>query len=222
MPSALIALPYALLASRLVVGSVFAKAASQVASISCVSLFWFAGAWVISMIIRGIWKNAEDRLFAEGTRFPTTEILLWNNDRLSNGMKATLHEKLKNDCGIALFSARREKANIGEARKTARDAVNLIRPVVGRGVHSRQYNTHYGFWRNFASSAWIGAVGFGVLAAMGFRAGASASAAIAVVFALIYLVAFLCRDALMKSYGYRYANVLLSEYLALNFNGQNS
>lgn len=213
IPAALIALPYAFLANRLLFDD-FPKSASLMASISCVSFFWCAGAWVFSMIIRGIGKCAEDRLFANGTRFPTTEILLWGDDGLSRGMKESLHERIKSEFKISLLSAKREKTNPEEARKTARDAVNLIRPVVGRGVHALQYNVHYGFCRNFASSAWIGTIGFGVLAGVWLREDAAVVGTLAGVFALLYFVAFLFRSRLMKSYGYKYANVLLSEYLS--------
>ncbi len=213
IPAALIALPYAFLANRLLLDD-FPKSASLMASVACVSFFWCAGAWVFSMIIRGMGKCAEDRLFANGTRFPTTEILLWSDDFLSMGMKESLHERIKSEFGISLLSKKREEANPEEARKTARDAVNLIRPVVGRGVHTQQYNIHYGACRNFASSAWFGVVGFGVLAALWFHHNAAPFVAIAGMFALLYFGVFLYRNRLMRTYGYRYAHVLLSEYLS--------
>lgn len=217
LPAALSALPFAFLGKRLLVRDLLPTLTSVLVSVSCVSFLLCAGAWVFAMIIRGIGKSAEDRLFAKGTRFPMTEILLWGDDGLSKGMKESLHEKIKSEFGISLLSAKREKSSLEEARKTARDAVNLIRPVVGRGVHVLQYNIHYGFCRNFASSAWIGAIGFVVLAGVWLRDDV-ASAPIAGAFALLYFVAFLFRSRLMKSYGYKYANVLLSEYLSRQVN----
>lgn len=217
-PAALVALPFAFLGKSLLVRDLLPTLASVLVSVSCVSFLLCAGAWVFSMIIRGIGKSAEDRLFANGTRFPTTEILLWGDDGLSRGMKESLHERIKSEFKISLLSAKREKTNPEEARKTARDAVNLIRPVVGRGVHALQYNVHYGFCRNFASSAWIGAIGFGVLAGVWLRDDAAAVGTLAGVLALLYFSVFLFRDRLMKSYGYKYAHVLLSEYLSRQVN----
>lgn len=87
--------------------------------------------------------------------FPTTSMLLHNDHSISKVMKKRIREDLKTTYKMQLCSENLEKADEMEARRTAKDAVSLIRKTVADSHDnmSRRKLIRYGFYRNFLGGA---------------------------------------------------------------------
>lgn len=162
-------------------------------------------------VIREIGKSViAKRLFDSGLKSPTTEMLLWETDYLSKGMKERLRRKIKSDFDIELLDEAREEEDQHEARLRIREAVGLIRLKVGKGKHTLQYNIRYGFWRNLAGGLPL-AIFFSILALC------FVSGTLAKVIAGAYLVSALLLAVfvipILRSAGHTYAEYLFTEYL---------
>lgn len=105
----------------------------------------------LTYVVRAFGKyGIELFLFRDGLRFPTTEMLLWKTHLLSEERKKQLYAKIKTDFGLQLCNKDEESSDEQEARLRAKDAVGQIRLKVGPGVRTKQYNIHYGLFRNLA------------------------------------------------------------------------
>lgn len=176
---------------------------------ACAAIYMLAG------LVRDMGKQLENREFKKRTSLPTTEFLLWKDNELSNELKADIRDAITSDFGKVLLSPTEEMADEGRARKLIIEAVDLIRPRVKNGVRLLQYNTRYGFWRNFLASA----KNMGMPSALvGIFLGLCwldnrACVVIESVLLMIYLLLTMRTSAMMKWYGDEYARVLFSEYL---------
>lgn len=94
----------------------------------------------------------KDRLY-----FPTTSMLLLgdNSTGVSLIMKKRVRDDLKSLYNITLFTKAKEDADEMEARRTAKDAVALIRKTVAESndVMTRRKLKRYGVFRNFLGGA---------------------------------------------------------------------
>lgn len=163
-------------------------------------------------IIRELGKSlVAKKLFKHGLTAPTTEMLLWGNDQLSDQFKERLHAKISKEFDVDLFDRDAEKADDRQARILARDTVGLIRKAVGNGQHVLQYNIRYGFWRNL-----VGGLPLGILFAIGaiiFVQGSLAQVITGCYLAVAAVLAF-TGLSLLRSTGATYAEYLLTEYLS--------
>lgn len=165
----------------------------------------------LTHVVRTLGKyGIELPLFKDGLRFPTTEMLLWKTRFLSSERKRQLHAKIKADFGIQLCSEDEETIDEHEARLRAKDAVSQIRLEVGAGVRTRQYNTHYGLFRNLAGGTPL-ALLLAVLALVFVPGG------LAKVVSWTYIVAAvlyaLFSVPLLRHMGRDYADYLFTEYM---------
>lgn len=87
----------------------------------------------------------EQIIFSNELKFPTTELLLESDERLSKEIKIKLYQKIKVDFGIDLEKFKEENSKL---RKIIRDTVSQIRLKVGNGKLLLNYNIQYGFFRN--------------------------------------------------------------------------
>ena len=87
--------------------------------------------------------------------FPTTSMLLYNDQSISKVMKKRIRNDLQALYNIQLCSENHEEADEIEARRTAKDAVSLIRNTVAdsNDSMSRRKLKRYGFYRNFLGGA---------------------------------------------------------------------
>lgn len=177
--------------------------------VACAAIYMLAG------IVRDMGKQLEDREFKKRTSLPTTEFLLWKNNELSDELKNDIRSAIAADFGKVLLSATEEMSDEGRARKLIIEAVDLIRPRVKDGVRLLQYNTRYGFWRNFLASA----KNIGIPSAIvGIFLGLCwldnrACVVIESILLMMYLLIIMRTSTIMKWYGDEYARVLFSEYL---------
>lgn len=99
-------------------------------------------------------KTIEEWMFGDKLRFPTTDLLLYGNQKISTNAKEKIGEIL-NTFGYTLSTPREEWANELEARKRIVEAMAFVRLKVGNGTHTLEYNIGYGFWRNFVGASLI-------------------------------------------------------------------
>ena len=98
----------------------------------------------------------EDTLYRKDRlRFPATSMLLLTDDSISQAMKKRIRDDLKTLFNITLCTKAQETANEMGARRTAKDAVALIRKSVADSHDSmtRRMLKRYGMFRNFLGGA---------------------------------------------------------------------
>ena len=161
-------------------------------------------------IIRELGKILAKKLFKDGLTAPTTEMLLWGNDQLSDQFKERLHAKISKEFDVNLSDRDAEEVDGRQARILARDTVGLIRKAVSGGQHVLQYNIRYGFWRNL-----VGGLPLGIIFAIGsiiFVQGTLAKVITGCYLAVAVVIAF-SYSSLLRTSGATYAEYLLTEYL---------
>lgn len=172
---------------------------------------------------RGIAKHGfEARVFNSGKDFPTTTLLLHSDTFLSKEAKSAYRKKIESEFNLHLLSEKEEAASLDEAKKTLRDAVNLVRKRVKDGNKTLQYNIHYGFFRNLIGGAVL-ATPVAIFNSIVFgRNNDSAGLWISGAIALAFLTLIIFNKLILKHFGRAYAECLLSEYLAMNKGDKNA
>ena len=104
-------------------------------------------------VSRTVYENTlyrKDRL-----RFPTTSMLLLTDNSISQTMKKRVRDDLKTLYNITLCTKAQETVNEMEARRTAKDAVALVRKTVAdsHDAMTRRMLKRYGMFRNFLGGA---------------------------------------------------------------------
>lgn len=113
----------------------------------------------IMNIFRGASKFFENIHYGK-TRlyFPTTSMLLFDDNSISQDTKKRVRGKLKTKYNINLLSRTKETENNIEARRAAKDAVATIRQVVSESKRSSMLYRkliRYGAFRNFLGGAFF-------------------------------------------------------------------
>lgn len=171
--------------------------------------------WFGVMVVCWFGRAIESFIFQDGKRFPTTEILLWNNDYLSKQNKKMLRQKIAKDFGIFLLSQQKEDNDEVEARKTIRDAVDRVRKLVGDGRTVLQYNIHYGAVRNLVGGCFFACPLSLCIAIIGCFMNNWPIMYIGVGLSVAFLLPIVFMKLLLKTFGYRYARTLLAEYATI-------
>ena len=179
-------------------------------SLSVISFFF------LMWMQRAIGKHVFERyVFKSGVDFPTTTMLLFQDKFLSGDAKKKIRKKIKADFDITLLNEQQERADSDEAKKTIRDAVARVCPLVGKGIHTFQYNCFYGMIRNLiAGSIWallvsiINAVIFGKENLIGMG--------VCIVMALFFLAVLCLHKPILRHHAKEYAKCLFAEYQSIN------
>lgn len=155
-------------------------------------------------------------LFDDETKFPTTEMLLLNVTTLSRASKTKLHNQIKEDFDIDLFSVNLEENDATEVIKVVKETVALIRRKVGKGVLTFQHNVQYGFMKNLIAgsiislpSSLISIYIFAVLKPN------LIGVIIASIYSALYVILVVFHRQILKRLANNYAKVLFTEYLSL-------
>jgi hypothetical protein len=150
-----------------------------------------------------------------GIHFSTTDMLLLSGGLISQEKKDLIRQKVSTIFPVVFPTKDAEVSNLDNARMCARDAVELIRKKVGKGIMTYQYNIRYGFMRNLIGGIiWAvpGSIGCVVLYAINKNWGPMLFFTTVI---CIYLIFFFCKKRILSNIALSYANTLLSEYLAL-------
>ena len=152
-------------------------------------------------------------------RFPTTSMLLYNDSSISKVMKKRVREDIKAQYNITLFTKAQENADEMEARRTAKDAVALIRKTVAenKDAMTRRKLIRYGLFRNFLGGALV-CLPLSVIcwAVSNYLTDAGN---VAILFAiLVYLIIVIVDYFLTKSAAVDYAETLITTFDKINHN----
>ena len=174
--------------------------------------------FLLTLVGRSISKDIFERRWfnSDETQMPTTNFLLHKDTEYSIDFKRKLHEKIRTDLEIEVFTGAMEGRDETGARKRIAEAVALIRQRVKNGRLVLQHNIEYGFFRNLVGCSVI-AVLVSTLDIWIFAAVASNAIALktSIVLLVLYLAPIIIAKPLMGVHGKRYARVLIQEYLAL-------
>lgn len=106
---------------------------------------------------RGVSRTIyEDTLYRKDRlRFPTTSMLLLTDNSISQSMKKRVRDDLKTLYNITLCTKAQEATDEMEARRTAKDAVALIRKTVAdcHDAMTHRMLNRYSMFRNFLGGA---------------------------------------------------------------------
>ena len=105
---------------------------------------------------RAVARFIEDMLYRKDRlHFPTTSMLLLSDKSISQTMKKRIRDDLKTLYNITLCTKAQETVNEMEARRTAKDAVALVRKTVAdsHDAMTRRMLKRYGMFRNFLGGA---------------------------------------------------------------------
>jgi hypothetical protein len=146
------------------------------------------------------------------TEMLTTYLLLYSNRNLTASLKNKIRSKLISDFGLQLFGPSRELEDADGAKKSAAEAVALIREKVKDGRLILQYNIEYGFARNLIGCACIALV-FSALNTIMFWHRDNQFVTINVILFIIYLLPIVLSKVILNYLGRLYANRLIMEYI---------
>jgi hypothetical protein len=171
--------------------------------------------YVISQINRFIAKEIfEKRYYKNELDFPTTNMLLFNDDSLSSTYKTKIRSKIKKDYGITLPSIEMEQTDNLKTRLAIKDAVGLIRVKTKNNLLLLQHNMEYGFIRSLIGGSPLGLVLSLFLIFYFDNIHKNIFLfVVSIILVLFYLLFLLLSKYLMNRYGILYAKRLYQEYL---------
>lgn len=175
----------------------------------------------IMHLFRGISRTVyEDTLYRKDRlRFPSTSMLLLTDNSISQMMKKRVRDDLKTNYNMSLLTKAKEELDEMEARRTAKDAVALIRKTV---ADSKDAMTHrklkrYALFRNFLGGAII-CMPFCFLCWVIDYSCTGASNPAVLTILLVYLLLIVVDFFITKSAAVDYAETLLTTFVKLNHN----
>ena len=169
---------------------------------------------------RAVAKFIEDILYLKDRlRFPTTSMLLIGDKSISKTMKKRVRTDLKTLYNITMCTKAQEEADETEARRTAKDAVALIRKTVAdsKDAMTRRKLIRYGLFRNFLGGALICLLLCIFCWAFDFSRTGSSNPVILTTL-IIYLLLIVVDYFITKSAAVDYAETLITTFDKLNHN----
>ena len=156
----------------------------------------------------------EKRVFCEGLKFPTIQIILRSDMRLSKQYKLRLRKKIESQSHVKLPSQKSECEDEVLARHVIADAMKTVKAETRHCPLTRQSLIDYGMYRNLLGASVLGLFASILLALLGkVLSGVWAYAVIGACLTLIYLVLLLCGDAIISWAGNRYAERMFEDYM---------
>jgi len=172
---------------------------------------------LLAYLGRAIAKDLfENQLFKQDeTYMPTTEFLLHSNNEYSDDFKKKVHEKIRADFDIRLFSAEEENDDQNRARKLIAEAVTFIRNKLREGGLVLQHNTEYGFIRNLVGCAVI-AILVSIINVVVFWLidPNKVALSVSIVLLALYVLPIMLGKVMIRAHGRRYGRTLIQEYVS--------
>ena len=114
----------------------------------------------LSMLLRHGGVALQQKMYTKWGGAPSTRLLRWSDQNLSDQKKMIIHNKIKKDLKIQLFSKEEESARPEDADRVINDAFDSIREKIRatkkKGKLWEIHNIEYGFYRNFLGSWYWG------------------------------------------------------------------
>lgn len=108
--------------------------------------------WFISMLNREISKAMEKYYYGEPRVFPTTYLMLFSNNILSDEMKSIYREQVGHVFSRNAPSKEQELERPDETKKLLGEIAQLVLDSCRDDVLLFKHNIWYGFWRNLISA----------------------------------------------------------------------
>lgn len=172
---------------------------------------------VATELSRQVSKSLLETLyFKKKLYLPTTNMLLYLNNRITNDKKQLISTKLYKDFNIHLPNTKEQEKNELQSRKKFAEAVALIIVKVGKGKLVFARNIQYGFSRNIVGASIVGFIlsAFDVFFFKKIYIN-NPAAGFSIILCLIYLLPIVFSKLLVNFTGNLYAEKLFDEYLAL-------
>jgi hypothetical protein len=159
----------------------------------------------------------EEHIFGKGgLGFHTTNMLLYTKGLLSKDRKNQIREKLLVKTGIRLSTEDEEKADIAEAQLQAREAVNAIRNIVGKGSFTITYNIRYGFLRNLIGGSFFVLLGSVFCMGYYFYFHEFKSLIFFTVYFVVFAILIIFAKNILEKPAHSYADRHFSEFLSIS------
>lgn len=155
----------------------------------------------------------EKKIFKDGDLFPTTQMLLWDDHKLSQKMKKNIRNKVLADFNINLCNEEEEKADKQEAVREIKDAVSLIRQKIKKGHLTLQHNIEYGFARNLIAGTLIALPISLFNIYIFFKIHSMIGIIISILIAVLFFFIILFSKRILSLLAEKYAKQLFTEYL---------
>ena len=177
-------------------------------SLSIVFLYAFA------MLARITSKAFESAYFKRKSGFPTTYLMLYENQQYSDSYKQKYRDKVKHHFDLDLIGKQEEAGNRSEAIKRLEEAVKHVILHVGNGQLVLKHNMWYGFYRNLAGGSIYGTLLCIISAVLGVYILRNATlVSLSSVLLVIYVPVLLLNKWMIVRSGEDYAKQLIAEFL---------
>lgn len=159
-------------------------------------------------------KLFQDNIFKNELFFPTTDYLLYFDQKYSAEIKEKIRKKIKGDFGLTLLNKSEESKSELEARKRIKEAVDLIRNKVKDGRLLLQHNIEYGFVRNLIGGMII-SIPFSLFNVIFFIFQKNVLAIVlSAVILLLFTTIYFLKKRILVYFAHNYASILYNEYLS--------
>ena len=171
--------------------------------------------YLLAQIGRFIGKEVFEKIhFSDELNMPTTKLLLHSDKTYSSEQKLNIHSKIANDFNMTIYTPEQESLNQIHAQRLIVDCVSLIRGKVKDGHLILQHNIEYGFARNLIGGSVVAVfISIFNLIIFGYFLEQFLPFFISLFLAVIYLLIMAVSRKVIQQYGFRYAKILIQEYL---------
>jgi hypothetical protein len=116
--------------------------------------------YFMSVLVRSYGKKFEKELWKSWGGSPSTQLVLWNNKRIGEGLKAKYHECVQKESGLPMPTKEQEESDPKQAESMIDDAFKRVKGVIRKHDKNGLWsiaNAEYGFARNLLGSRklWI-------------------------------------------------------------------
>ena len=155
------------------------------------------------------------RYFKENESYmPTTELLLWNNQKFTDSYKKRIREKIKETYNVKLSTKESEAKNEQEARKLIAEIIPQLRNITRDNDILFDYNCYFGSMRNALGGCVVAMLIIVILFIINLKYVVVPILLLIIPFVL-YLLSFIIAKPLLKYFGYEYARKLYDAFMQI-------
>jgi hypothetical protein len=145
---------------------------------------------------------------------PTTELLLWNNCKLTDNKKRQIREKIRSDFNVELPTKSTETKNEQQSRKLIAETVPRIREITRGNVILFDYNCYFGSIRNALGGCVVAEV-IVVISLIMNLIYLIIPIWTPIIICTLYLFCIILAKPLLNHFGYEYARKLYDVFLSV-------
>lgn len=170
--------------------------------------------YLYSQLIRTVSKAVEARCFLGRRGFPTTYLLLYEDDSYSIRYKTEFRTRAERTFGIPLPTEKDERANPDEAKRRLHEIRKHVILHIGEGYLVLKHNIWYGFFRNLVGGAIFASILSVLNICVGIVALRSTTLwATSTVLLICFVFIVVWRKSILTEHGESYARQLIAEFM---------